>query len=140
MPTTKPITTLLFHGLTIALISLMLGACSSTSQLMDHLNQSLRGYERAVRWANFDLAYSFHQWDEEVQPMLPAVMKDIKITSYQTSSEKFDQKKLEMKQLVTVGYYNTNNLRERTMQIRQHWKYYRDLKRWYLISEPITFK
>lgn len=137
MLTTKK---LLPHGLLIVLIGLMLSACSSTGQMMDNLNQSLRSYEKAVRWANFDAAYSFHKWEDEAQPALPANMKDIKVTSYQKSNEKFNQKKLEMKQLVTVRYYNTNNLRERSLQIQQDWKYFPDLKRWYLTSKPITFE
>lgn len=141
MPTTKPtIKRLLSHVLWIALISLVLGACSSTGQMMDNLNQTLRSYERAIRWANFDAAYSFHKWEEGEQPTLPANMKNIKVTRYQKSSEKFDQKNLRMKQLVTVQYYNTSNLRERSMQIQQDWKYFPDLKRWYLMSDPITFK
>ena len=141
MPTTKPtIKRLLLHVLWIPLISLVLGACSSTGQMMDNLNQTLRSYERAIRWANFDAAYSFHKWEEGVQPTLPANIKNIKVTRYQKTNEQFDQKNLRMKQRVTVQYYNTSNLRERSMQIQQDWKYFPELKRWHLMSDPITFK
>jgi hypothetical protein len=107
--------------------------------LMEDLNRTLRGYEKAVRWAQFDAVYSFHRWEDGVEPTIPANMEKIKVTKYETSREKFDPKEKVMLQTVTLSYYNTDDQRVRTLKHRHEWKYFPESKRWYLISEPIVF-
>lgn len=127
--------------LTVAIfITLLLGACATTGDKMDDLNKALRGYEKAIRWGKYDAAYSFHKWDKGVQPTIPANMENIRVTSYETVGEKFNEKLMIMKQTVKLRYYSTETLREKAMQLPQEWKYFPELKRWYLISEPITFE
>ena len=127
--------------LTVAfLIALILGACSTTGDKMDDLNKALRGYEKAIRWGKYDAAYSFHKWPDGIQPSLPANMDNIRVTSYETVGEKFNEKEMIMKQTIKLRYYNTENLREKAMQLPQEWKFFPELKRWYLISDPITFQ
>lgn len=120
-------------------IALLLGACSTTGDLMDNLNQSLRGYEKAIRWAKYDLAYSFHKWEGEA----PSMQKDIenfRVTKYETFDEKFNEKDMIMKQTIKLSYYSTESQRVKTLKFPQEWKFYPESKRWFLISEPISFK
>jgi hypothetical protein len=125
--------------LSFALITLLLGACATQADMMRDLDNTLRGYEKAVRWAQFDAVYSFHRWEDGQQPSIPARMESIKVTKYETSREKFDPKAKIMKQTVTVHYYNTDDQRVRTLKYPQEWKYFPKFKRWYLISDPIVF-
>jgi len=127
--------------LTVAIfIALLLGACATTGDKMDDLNKALRGYEKAIRWGKYDAAYSFHKWPDGVQATLPANMETIRVTSYETVGEKFNEKQMIMKQTIKLRYYSTETLREKAMQLPQEWKYFPELKRWYLISEPLTFE
>jgi hypothetical protein len=123
----------------LGLATLLLGACATQGDLMDSLNKSLRGYEKAVRWAQFDAVYSFHKWEGDAPATLPASLKNIRVTHYETSGQKFDPKQKVMKQMLTLRYYSTDSLRELTLQVPQEWKYFPELKRWYLISKPIAF-
>lgn len=131
----------LWVRLTVALfITLLLGACATTADLMDNLNKSLRGYEKAIRWAKYDAAYSFHKWEEGSQPSMPKDIENFRVTKYETFGEKFNEKDMVMKQTVKLRYYNTEDQREKSLQHPQEWKFYPKSKRWFLISEPITFK
>ena len=130
----------LFMSIIICLLLLLLGACATTADKMDKLNSTLRGYEKALRWAKFDMAYSFHKWDSDEQPSIPNHLKNIRLTSYGVGNRSFDEKTMTAKQTVTIRFYNQSDLRERTLEDKQRWKYFPDSKRWYLISEPPTFQ
>ena len=126
--------------LIITLTTMLLSACAANRlDMMEDLNRSLRGYEKAVRWAQFDAVYSFHRWQEGEEPTIPASMEKIKVTQYETSREEFDPKAKVMKQTVTIRYYNTDDQRVRSFKHPHEWKYFEENKRWYLISEPIVF-
>jgi hypothetical protein len=127
-------------GFSVLLLLITLGACATSYDKMDKLNMTLLGYEKALRWAKFDVAYSFHKWDADEQPSLPKYLKNIRLTSYSAGNHSFDETSMTAKQMVTISYYNKDNLRERSMENKQSWKYFPDKKRWYLISKPPTFK
>lgn len=143
MPTPALITAntrALWTRLTIALcITLLLGACATTGDLMDNLNKSLRGYEKAIRWAKYDLAYSFHKWEGDA-PSMPEDIENFRVTKYETFGEKFNQKDMIMKQTIKLSYYNTEDQRVRSIRHPQEWKFYPESKRWFLLSPPIPFK
>jgi len=131
--------TFALRWLTVGLVTLLLSACATQADMMDNLNKALRGYEKAVRWGKFEAVYSYHKWEANQEPEIPANMEKIRVTKYEASRQKFDQKNLTMKQTVTLRYYNTDDQRERSLKHRHEWKYFSDSKRWYLISDPIVF-
>ncbi len=140
MPITRRSQTLSFlSGSGLSLAVLLLGACATQGEIMDDLNKTLRGYEKAVRWAEFDAAYSYHKWEADQEASTPTNMENIRVTKYESSNQRFDQQQLAMKQTVTLHYYNTDDLRERSLKHRHEWKYFPENKRWYLISDPIVF-
>jgi hypothetical protein len=127
--------------LTIALfIMLLLGACATTADLMDNLNKSLRGYEKAIRWGQYEAAYSFHKWEAGAPPALPKNIENFRVTKYETFGEKFNEKDMIMKQTVKLRYYNTETQREKSLQLPQEWEFDPKSKRWFLISPPIAFQ
>jgi len=121
------------------LFIIVLSGCSTTADKMDKLNNTLKGYEKSLRWAKFNAAYSFYKWESDEQPSMPSHLKDIRITKYIVSNKIFDEKTMTAKQTVSISYYNTNNLREKSLEDKQRWKYFPDQKRWYLMSKPLTF-
>ncbi|MCF6338735.1 MAG: hypothetical protein L3J84_12440 [Gammaproteobacteria bacterium] len=140
MPITRRNQTLSFLSWSgLSLTALLLSACATQGEMMDDLNKTLRGYEKAVRWAKFDAAYSYHKRETDQEVSIPINMENIRVTKYESSNQRFDQQKLVMKQTVTLHYYNTDDLRERSLKHRHEWKYFPENKRWYLISDPIVF-
>jgi hypothetical protein len=123
----------------LLLATLLLSACAtSRPEMMDNLDQALRGYEKAVRWAQFDAVYSFHKW-EKSQPITPEYMEKIRVTRFESNGEKFDPKTKTMKRNIKLRFYNTDDQRERSVRYAQEWKYFDDTARWYLVSEPVSF-
>lgn len=129
----------LLGWISLGLVIMLLGGCATKGDMMDNLNKTLRGYEKAVRWGEFEAVYSYYKWENDEEPEIPANMENIRVTKYEPSRQKFDQKNRIMKQMVTLRYYNTDDLRERSLKHRHEWKYFPKLKRWYLISDPIVF-
>jgi len=129
----------LLRWLGVGISALLLGACATQGDIMDNLNTTLRAYEKAVRWGQFEDVYSYHKWQDGQQTDLPANMDNIRVTKYQSSSQKFDPKANSMKQTVTLRYYNTDDQREQRLKYRQEWQYFPDIKRWYLLSDPVVF-
>lgn len=130
----------IFTCLTICLSLMLLSACATTVDKMDQLDRTLKGYEKALRWARFDMAYSFHKWDTKELPTIPAHLKNIRLTSYKVSNSSFDEITMTAKQNVTLRFYSQDDPRERTLETKQSWKYFPANKRWYLMNEPPTFK
>lgn len=131
--------TLVMALLVMLITPLLLGGCATTNDTMDDLNKTLRGYEKAIRWAEYEAAYSFHKWEDDAEPSIPADIENIRVTHFETVGEKFNQKEMTMKRTVKLRYYNVNHQREKALKFPQEWKYFKESKRWYLISAPITF-
>jgi hypothetical protein len=129
----------LLRWLGVGISALLLGACATQGDIMDKLNTTLRAYEKAVRWAQFEDAYTYHKWQSGQQATLPTNMRNIRVTNYQSSAQKFEPKENIMKQTVTLRYYNTDDSRERSLKLQQEWKYFPDSEHWYLISDPVVF-
>lgn len=131
---------LLMAMLMVCFTVLVLGACSTTADKTDKLDRMLRGYEKALRWAKFDMAYSYFKWESGEQAIVPKHLKSIRLTQYRIASRQFDEDTMTATQVVTIKYYNQDNLREKELEDHQKWEYFSDEKRWYLVSQPPAFK
>lgn len=127
-------------ALTLILLTLALAACATVGDRMDALERTLAGFEKAVRWAQFDAAYSFRKWPPNVQPTLPANIKNIRVTGYDVTGLRFDKEHMTAWQLATIRYYDMDTSRERSLIHSQEWHYEPEEKRWYLSSEMPEFK
>jgi hypothetical protein len=123
----------------MAIAALGITACATTSERMDSLQQTLTGFEKAIRWAQFDAANGFRQWPMGKQPPLPDYYKNIRVTSYKPMNLQFGPEKMSATQIVEVRYYNTDSSRVRTLRHEQKWEYSKENKRWYLVSELPKF-
>jgi hypothetical protein len=112
-------------------ISLTAGCASfSTMGKKQKLEDTLRGYEGAIRWNEFELANGFGSGANP--PPDISRLSNIKVTSYQVRSSQVSEEKLEAKQAVIIQYYDINNMREETIVHNQQWTYDEGLKRWIL--------
>ena len=71
---------------------------------------------------------------------MPKDIENFRVTKYETFGEKFNEKDMVMTQTVKLHYYNTETQSVKSLQHPQKWKFYPESKRWFLISEPITFQ
>lgn len=126
--------------LSIFLTMIILAGCATTADKVDKLELSTRGYEKALRWSKFDMAYSYIKWDSAEPPSIPDYLANVRITKYIISSRNFDEESMTATQIVSIRYYHQTDPRERSVEDRQKWKYFDDKKRWYLISSPPEFK
>lgn len=126
--------------LIISFVALILSACATTADKLDKLDQTVRGYEKALRWAKFDMAYAYFKWEDGEQPVIPEHLKSVRITNYRFANRKFDEDSMTAEQVVTIHYYNQSDLRERELEDHQKWKFFKEEERWYLTSKPPEFK
>jgi hypothetical protein len=126
--------------LSIFLMMTILAGCATTADKVDKLELATRGYEKALRWSKFDMAYSYFKWDSAEPPSIPDYLSNVRITKYIITNRNFDEESMTATQAVSIRYYHQTDPRERSMEDHQKWKYFSDKKRWYLISDPPEFK
>lgn len=127
-------------SLILLLLTLALAACATVGDRLDSLQRTLAGFEKAVRWGQFEAAYSFRRWPPGTPPTLPANLKNIRVTGYDAGSLRLDKESMTAWQVVTIRYYDLDTSREHSIIHSQEWRYDPEEKRWYLISEMPEFK
>ena len=123
----------------LGLLALLLGGCATTSDRMYQLDTTLRAYENALRWSNFDLAYSFQRPDL-VASGHPRPRAGIRVSAYEVINQQPDKDGLQVAQTVQIRYYHLDSARERSLIDRQRWAYAPEHKRWFLASSPPAFE
>ena len=124
------------------IILLMLGlfACSTMSDMAYKLDTTMFAYERALRWGDYDVAYSAHI--NEKGPLTAEQRKNLKrfrLTAYKVTQSKFVDEK-HATQLVELRYYNEENVRERTINLNVEWEFDDVGNRWQITSPFPAFK
>jgi hypothetical protein len=114
------------------LLSGILHACATQSDVQRHLDDTLRAYERALRWEGLDKAASFQKNPQTIGDRERRRLKHIQITAYNILSASYTPTRAT--QLVEIRYYNDLNVVERTYTDRQTWEYDKGRQRWYLVS------
>lgn len=136
MPPTLPA-----KPLWLLLLALSLGACAAISEneRMTGLDNTLKNYERAIRWADFDAAYGFHRWGDGDDPTPPKRLGNVRVTQYQLVNSHMATDNLSYTQTVRISYYLLDSPRERQIIDRQRWEYDEKAGRWWLASPPPQF-
>jgi hypothetical protein len=133
----------LYRLLVVSALVAGLGACSTLHEQRrsDLLDSSLRGYEKAIRWSEFEVANTFRKDGDKSEPVPDfQALRDIRVTSYDVTTRDVDEDKTEARQSVRIGYYNVNYLREKTLTDKQHWLFDEEAKRWYLDGSLPVFE
>lgn len=114
-------------------------ATIAAREQMDSLETTLRSYETAIRWNQYEIAKGFIR-DFDKQALNYKKFSDIKVSSYEVLSLKFSESSLQAEQKVKIEYYNPHYLIEKTLTDMQIWEYSKEAKRWYLLSDFPDFK
>ena len=124
----------------IVMLVMGLYACSSMSDMAYKLDNTMFAYERALRWGDYDVAYSAHI--NEKGPLTAEQRKNLKrfrLTAYKVTQSKFVDEK-HATQLVELRYYNEENVRERTINLNVEWEFDDVGNRWQITSPFPAFK
>jgi 23S rRNA A2030 N6-methylase RlmJ len=116
-------------------------ACAGPSQQMEQYDASLRSYEQALRWQDYDLLVSFHK--NEYKTLTKAKRKRLKqyrVTSYNVISNVMAPDQRHATQIVEIKYYNTDYQVVHDMTLRNRWEYDPKSNHWYLLNPLPDFK
>lgn len=120
------------------IMMLMLGlyACAGMSDTAYKLDTTMFAYERALRWGDYDVAYSAHVNEKgALSAEERKRLKQFRLTGYKVAQTKFATDGKHATQLVELRYYNDENVRERTLNMTVEWEY-DDLGNHWQITSP----
>jgi hypothetical protein len=130
--------------LTAVILVLLTVGCATYSELTkkDRFEDTVKIYELAIRWSEFDAAAAFiHSPEKEkgLQEKL-AEMERIKVTDYVVMKLVASQNESEIVQIVKISYYKTDNMVVKSLRDNQLWVWDADQKGWFLESGLPEFK
>ena len=122
-----------------ALLILMLGGCASTPEELEQLDTTLKNYEKAMLWSEYDYILTSHK-GQRMSQYQHEKLKAIKVTSYEVVKSKLMPGGQKFVQLVTIKYYNRSYGVVRSLRIDQEWVYEEARKSWVLLTPFPAFK
>ena len=126
-----------------ALLIFSIAGCVAVSDMnkMKSLDQTAIGYREAIRWSDFETAYRFTE-DSQINNDLQAFKKldRITVTSYEVKQTITAEDRSQVRQIVEIKYYNTDDMVERTLRDHQLWEYDTMAKSWVLKGNLPDFK
>lgn len=134
---------LLFKNCILAFYLLFLfslSSCSFTPTEYDSLDKTLKSYERAIRWRNYDFARAFHIKPADVSDYKRQSLQGIRVTSYRIIEQVIapDYSKADI--IVDIRYIQDSSATERVLTNRQKWIYDAQAERWQLETPFPDFK
>lgn len=124
------------RGVVLGLLALMSTGCATTVDRLNQLDDTLTGYERAIRWGHLNLAASLHQpMLDEAQAKQLASLNDLRVSTYQVLNSQLDDKGKVLLQRVEIKYFFDADPLVRSQVVNQKWDYDEARKRW-AISTP----
>lgn len=125
-------------GLCMLSLWFVLYGCISNPKMVD-LEDTLRAYDRAVRWGNYQMIPAFRSKDKADEVLDYDRLKSIRVTGYSQKQFRVSDKGTEADQIVEIRYYDENVAREKVEIDSQKWNYDDDSNRWVLISDLPKF-
>lgn len=125
----------------LLLAALLLAACAHSADKMQVLDNSLRAYERAVRWSEWQTLSHFYKTD--TRAVLAAEQRapdTFRVTGYDVLRRDLSADEKGLTQEVRITYYRTDNMIERSILNTQKWHYDAATNLWFLTSPPPVLK
>jgi len=123
--------------------SLLLSSCAAVddSKKSITLDKALWQYETAIRWVDFSSANSLRRPEDQVADSPdPAILKHIKVTSYEVISSTATEDNAEVHITAEIVYYHDERMKLETLTDNQIWKYDPAVKSWYITTPLPAFK
>lgn len=126
------------YGISL-LLMLLLGGCASTPEELEQLDTTLKNYEKAMLWSEYDYILTSHKGNKMSQYQHEK-LKSIKVTSYNVLKSKLMPGGKNFVQLVEMKYYNRSYGVVRSIRADQEWVYEEARKVWVLLTPFPAFK
>ena len=122
-------------------MAILVGACASVGEQhrLEQFEKTARAYDRAIRWSDFQAAYSLARPDPARQPDF-ARLKGIQVTSYEPVGAARSAGGTQIRQVVAIEYMHINDMRVRRIVDEQIWVYHEADGRWRLTSGLPEFR
>ena len=112
----------------------------SQHQALSSVDETVKKYNRALRWRETDQAADLVVDEKRYQFTRQAEsLKEVRIADYRITSLKVDQSRLTAVATVELDYYLTDSARVRTITQQQDWQY-REESGWRLLTPLPEFK
>ena len=118
----------------IIVLLITLCGCISDPKISE-MEDTLRAYERAIRWSDFQLVPGFRSPEKAKEELDFDKLKSIKVTGYATQQRLVSDTGVEASQIVEIRFYDENVGREKVVIDRQKWTYDNAVDHWVLVSE-----
>lgn len=130
------------HRYTSILLSLIggavLSACATTLDREYLLNSTLLGYERTIRWGDFNAANGFRKEGDVITG--PASDRQLKVGSYDLLNKTVSADGRVLQQVIEIGYYYSDDVRMKRLRDNQSWEYDGEQQRWVITSPFPAFE
>ena len=126
----------------VFLISLSLCSCDDTGvrNKVSNLDESIKQYNIALRWAMHEALDSYHVTrDGERNKLDRKSIENIRITGFQFSDKELNAESTEATVKGEIKYYRTDVGTLKSISYEQTWWYDEDLKRWFMESDFPVF-
>lgn len=127
-----------FARVLLCILCLTLAACASGTGLNDKFDQSVKAYNRMLRWQDIENAgrtYIAPELREEFLQKADSLKKrGLSVTDFRIISTRYIPEKKEGDVVTEFEYYLLPSNRVKTISYRQEWVYQEDLKSWKLKS------
>ena len=130
--------TIWWFALVLGLSMSLLTGCISDPEIVE-LEDTLRAYERAVRWSNFQMIPAFRNKERSNEVLEYDRLKSIRVTGYAVRQYTIAESGVEADQVVEIRYYDENVVREKVEMDLQKWAYDDDLNHWVITSDLPKF-
>ncbi len=127
------------------LLILLVAACASyqSREKAIDFDDTMRTYRKAVRWSQFQAAYSMvaaREEDPELEEPDFEFLEHIRVTSYQIANRFISADQTEIKVIAEIDFYHENSPTVRHLTDNQLWWYEPEGERWLLSTGLPDFK
>ena len=119
---------------------LMTSSCTYAPKELESLDKTLKAYERAIRWGDFNFARALQAKPVDISDFKRQRLKNIRVTSYKIINKVITPDLSKADLIVDIRYYYDNSVVERVLTDRQSWLYDNDRDRWQLNTAFPDFK
>jgi len=124
----------------LILSSFNLSSCSYTPEALESLDKTIKAYERAIRWRDFNFARALIKNPKEISDFTRQRLQNIRVTSYKVINKIITPDYSKTNLIVDIRYYYDNSVVERVITDRQTWIHDENLNRWQLETPFPDFK
>ena len=121
------------------LLLLSLGGCASVPEELEQLDTTLKNYEKAMLWSEYDYILTTHV-GQKMSQQEHENLSAIKVTSYDVIKSKLLPGGKKFVQLIDMKYYNRSYGVVRSVRVEQEWVYEPERNAWVLLTPFPEFK